>query len=53
MIRRGLYGSDKKGAEVLNQGFRRPAPASTNPPTPLEAELGSDGSSKVKTPDPK
>ncbi len=53
MIRRGLYGSDKKGAEVLNQGFRRPAPASTNPPAPLEAELGSDGSSKVKTPAPK
>ncbi len=53
MIRRGLYGSDKKGAEVLNQGFRRPAPASTNPPAPLEAELGSDGSSKVKTPNPK
>jgi len=53
MIRRGLYGSDKKGAEVLNQGFRRPAPASTNPPAPLEAELGSDGSSQVKTPAPK
>ncbi|MBN8247673.1 MAG: hypothetical protein J0L84_09540 [Verrucomicrobia bacterium] len=47
LIRRGLYGSDKKGSQVLNEGIRRPAapPASTN--APVQAEIGTDGSVKV------
>ncbi len=48
--RRGLYGFEKKGAEVLNEGFRKASATATNAPAPLEAELGTDGSVKVQAP---
>ncbi|MBX3734794.1 MAG: hypothetical protein KF791_19630 [Verrucomicrobiae bacterium] len=47
LLRRGLYGTDKKGAQLLNEGFRRPVAevAATN--RPIQAELGTDGSVKI------
>lgn len=51
-IRRGLYGFEKKGAQVLNEGFRKAPAATTNAPAPLKAEIGSDGSAKVQDPAP-
>lgn len=52
LTRRGLYGMDKKGAQLLNEGFRRPAVPAPTPGTefPVEAELGTDGSIRVNTP---
>jgi len=52
LIRRGLYGSEKKGAQVLNEGIRRPAApvAVTNPA--VSAEIGTDGSVKVSGAEP-
>lgn len=47
-IRRGLYGFNKKGAEVLNEGVRSPGPRATNAVgAQINAEIGTDGSSKV------
>jgi len=48
-IRRGIYGTGKKGAQVLNEGIRRPAPVIPTTNIPLEAELGTDGSVKVSS----
>lgn len=47
LIRRGLYGSDKKGAQVLNEGIRRPAAPVAASNVPVQAEIGTDGSVKV------
>ena len=47
-IRRGLYGFDKKGAQVLNEGIKVPAARATNAAgAQINAELGTDGSAKV------
>lgn len=47
-IRRGLYGFDKKGAEVLNEGVRPKVPGSNGPSgIVLNATIGTDGSAKV------
>ncbi len=53
-IRRGLYGFDKKGAQLINEGVRPLAPknSATNA-FPLNVEVGTDGSSKITTPPPK
>ena len=51
-IRRGLYGYEKKGAQVLMEGFRKAPAAATNAPAPLQAEIGTDGSAKVQDPTP-
>jgi predicted nucleic acid-binding Zn-ribbon protein len=49
-FRRGLYGTGKKGAQVLNEGFRNVAKAAPTPTPPLiEAEVGTDGSVRVGT----
>lgn len=51
-IRKGLYGFDKKGAQLLQEGFRKPAVVSTNPPAAggLSVEVKSDGSpARIKT----
>lgn len=50
--RRGIYGMDKKGAQLLTEGFRRPAEPAPIPGTdlPVEAELGTDGAIRVKAP---
>lgn len=52
LIRRGLYGSDKKGAQVLNEGIRRPAPPIDGTNFPVKAELGTDGSVRITSPTP-
>lgn len=53
-IRRGLYGFDKKGAQLLQEGVRPKVPAnSATNAYPLKVEVGTDGSSKVETPQPK
>lgn len=52
LIRRGLYGQDKKGAQVLNEGIRKPAATLDPTNLPVKAELGTDGSIKVSTPIP-
>jgi chromosome segregation ATPase len=49
-IRRSLYGFDKKGAQSLSEGVRSPGSKTTNSPVQLNAEIGTDGSSKVTTP---
>jgi chromosome segregation ATPase len=52
-IRRGLYGFDKKGGQVLAEGIRAPAKtnaAGTN--YQLNVEIGTDGSSKVTPTEP-
>ncbi|HAB17068.1 MAG TPA: hypothetical protein DCE44_11530 [Verrucomicrobiales bacterium] len=49
-IRKGLYGFDKKGAQVLNEGFRPVASAAVNTNQPLKAEIGTDGAIKVQPP---
>ena len=47
-IRRGLYGFDKKGAQVLNEGIHSPGPRTTNAVgAQINAEIGNDGSTKV------
>jgi len=53
-IRRGLYGFDRKGAQLINEGVRPPAPknGATNA-FPLKVEVGTDGSSSISTPAPK
>ena len=50
-IRRGLYGFEKKGAQLLQEGVRPKATttAATNA-YPLKVEVGTDGSSKVEAP---
>jgi chromosome segregation ATPase len=48
-IRRGLYGFDKKGAQLVNSGIR--GAAKTNAPESgpqLKVEVGTDGSSKIE-----
>ena len=53
-IRRGLYGFDKKGAQLLQEGIRPKASASSATNTyPLKVEVGTDGSSKVEAGTPK
>jgi len=53
-IRRGLYGFDKKGAQLLQEGVRPKAAAnSATNAYPLKVEVGTDGSSKVEAPQPK
>ncbi|MSU31355.1 MAG: hypothetical protein EXS25_01590 [Pedosphaera sp.] len=56
-IRRGLYGFEKKGAQLLNEGIKLGVPKSSATNTfPLKVEIGSDGSSKITpppTPSPK
>ncbi|MFM7554148.1 MAG: hypothetical protein ACKPAH_02450, partial [Verrucomicrobiota bacterium] len=50
-IRRGLYGFEKKGAQLLQEGIRPKAPpASATNAYPLKVEVGTDGSSKVEAP---
>lgn len=50
-IRRGLYGNfQKKGAQVLRDGFRPAATTPVDTNQPIEAELGTDGSIKVEVP---
>jgi len=49
-IRRGLYGFEKKGAQVLNEGFRPVAAPTANANRPIQAEVGTDGSVKVQAP---
>lgn len=50
-IRRGLYGFEKKGAQILNEGVKPVAPknSATNA-FPLNVEIGVDGSSKTSRP---
>ena len=51
-IRKGLYGFDKKGAQLLQEGFRRPTPLAPAPSTggTLDVEVRSDGGpAKVRT----
>lgn len=46
-IRRGLYGFDKKGAQLVNDGIR--VSAKTNAPAAgLNVEVGTDGSTKIE-----
>lgn len=52
LIRRGLYGSDKKGAQVLNAGIRTATPPTPGTNLPVKAELGTDGSVKITAPAP-
>lgn len=52
-FRRGLYGTGKKGAQVLSEGFSTvakvaPVPTSTPSPQPIEAEVGTDGSLRIR-----
>ena len=48
-IRKGLYGFDKKGAEVLNEGVRPKIDGTnSNSGLVLSATLGTDGSAKVE-----
>lgn len=47
LIRRGLYGSDKKGAQLLNEGIRNTAPVPPGTNGPVKAELGTDGSIRL------
>jgi chromosome segregation ATPase len=50
-IKRGLYGFDKKGAQLVNEGVRpAPKPAAGTNAYPLKVEVGTDGSTKVETP---
>jgi chromosome segregation ATPase len=49
-IRRGLYGFDKKGAQVLNEGIRPVAAAKPATNQTIKGELGTDGSVKVQAP---
>ncbi|KAB2669673.1 MAG: hypothetical protein DVB31_05965 [Verrucomicrobia bacterium] len=44
-IRKGLYGFDRKGAQLLQEGFRKPEPAGTNAAVgnQLNVEVRSDG----------
>jgi chromosome segregation ATPase len=52
-IRRGLYGFEKKGAQVLASGIKAPAKTnSTDTNAQLNVEIGTDGSSKVNSPTP-
>jgi len=52
-IRRGLYGFDKKGAQLVNNGIQVPA-KSAAPASGLNVEVGTDGSAKVEpAPGPK
>lgn len=48
-IRRGLYGFEKKGAQLLVEGIKSPGPKSTNGSVEIKAEVGTDGSAKVST----
>ena len=51
-IRKGLYGFDKKGGQLLQEGFRRPAPLAPAPAGggSLDVEVRSDGgAAKVRT----
>jgi len=48
-IRRGLYGYEKKGAQLLSEGIRSPGPKTTNGTAEIRAEVGTDGSVKVGT----
>lgn len=50
LIRRGLYGVDKKGAQVLNEGIRPATTDKNGSQTPIQAEVGTDGSVKVGNP---
>ncbi len=49
-LRRGVYGTDKKGAQVLRDGFRAPAKPGSGTNAPIQAEVGTDGSVKVVAP---
>jgi hypothetical protein len=49
-IRRGLYGFDKKGAQLFQEGVRPKAAAgSATNAYPLKVEVGTDGSTRVDT----
>ena len=48
-IRRGLYGFEKKGAQLLVEGIKSPGPKTTNAAVEIKAEIGTDGSAKVST----
>ena len=48
-IRRGLYGFEKKGAQLLVEGIKSPGPKTTNGSVEIKAEIGTDGSAKVST----
>lgn len=51
VIRNGVVGTDRKGAQLLQEGIRRPAPApQPAPDTSLDAEVKASGASKAKTP---
>lgn len=53
-IRRGLYGFDKKGAQLIQEGVRSPGPKSEGTNAyPLKVEVGTDGSSTITSPAPK
>jgi hypothetical protein len=48
-IRRGLYGFDKKGAQLLQEGVRpKPATSTATNAYPLKVEVGTDGSGKIE-----
>ena len=48
-IRRGLYGFDKKGAQLFQEGVRpKPAAGSATNAYPLKVEVGTDGSTRVE-----
>ena len=48
-IRRGLYGFDKKGAQLFQEGIRPKAAAnSATNAYPLKVEVGTDGSTRVE-----
>jgi len=49
-IRRGLYGFDKKGAQLFQEGIRpKVAANSATNAYPLKVEVGTDGSTRVET----
>lgn len=53
-IRRGLYGFDKKGAQLIQEGVRSPGPKTGGTNSyPLKVEVGTDGSSTITSPAPK
>lgn len=51
-IRRGLYGFDRKGAQVLADGIKQTAKTNAGTNYQLNLEVGTDGSSKVTPPEP-
>ena len=51
VIRNGVVGTDRKGAQLLQEGIRRPAsPAAPATDSSLDAEVKASGAAKAKQP---